>query len=242
MGTERDTSSELLTAALADHIELEESIGVSGHARLYAGLDRRRGVEVVVKVYGSEGRAVCEAEARALARLGDHRHILTAVVVGHSAGAAGFSWIVTDRAAGGSLAQRIGVPANEVIIWAAQLAEALAHAHANGVVHGDVTPSNVFLDRNDLVLLGDFGSAVLLGDATTDDRATGHTPAYAAPERRRLAAAAPADDIYGLAATVLAVCGDHHELPGGPRRLLQRCLGAAGSRPDASTLAHRLAR
>lgn len=242
MVTERDSSFELLAAALADHVELAELIGVSDHARLYAGLDRRRGIEVVVKAYASEARAMCEAEARALARLGDHPHILTAAAVGHSGGEVGLHWIVTDRALGGSLAQRIGAPANEVIIWAAQLAEALAHTHANGVVHGDVTPSNVFLDPDGLVLLGDFGSAVLLGDATTADRATGHTPAYAAPERRRLAAPAPTDDVYGLAATMMAVCGEHHELPGGPRRLLQRCLGVAGSRPDALTLARRLAR
>lgn len=242
MATERDRLFELLAAALTDDVELLELIAVSGHARLYAGRDHRRGVEVVIKAYGPEGRSLCEAEARALARLGDHPHILTASAVGHSGGGAGPAWIVTDRAAGGSLAQRIGAPGNEVVIWAAQLAEALAHTHAHGVVHGDVTPSNVFLDSNDLVLLGDFGSAVLLGDATTGGRSTGHTPAYAAPERRRLAAPTPADDVYGLAATVMAVCQDHHELPGGPRRVLQRCLGAAGSRPDSLTLAHRLAR
>jgi serine/threonine-protein kinase PknK len=242
MATTRDGPSALLAAALAGRIDLEEPIGASGQARLYAGWDRLRGVEVVVKAYASDQRAMCEAEARALARLGDHPHVLTASVVGHGGGESGLSWIVTDRASGGSLAQRIGAPANDVIAWAVQLAEALAHTHANGVVHGDVTPSNVFLDSNGFVLLGDFGSAVLLGDATTDGRVTGHTPAFAAPERRGSTPPTPADDVYGLAATMMAVCGDSHELPGGPRRLLQRCLGASGSRPDALTLAHRLPR
>lgn len=233
---------ELLAAAVADVVELGELIGSSGSARLYAGRDRRRGVDVVVKAYTPQGRATCETEARALARLGDHPHVLTAAMVGHSGGEEGIGWIVTDRAGGGSIDQRVGASANEVVGWAAQLAEALAHTHSHGVVHGDVTPSNVFLDVDDLVLLGDFGSAVLLGDATAGRQVTGHTPAYAAPERRRNAPPTPPDDVYGLAATMFAVCGDHRGLPAGRRRLLQRCLGPPGSRPDSATLARRLAR
>lgn len=242
MTAEEDPGEGLLTAALADQVELGDPIGVSGMARVYAGWDRRRGVEVVVKVYGARERPMCETEARALARLGGHPHVLTAAIVGHSDGEPWFGWVVTDRAAGGSLASRVGAPVSQVLLWSAQLADALAHTHTNGVVHGDVTPSNVLVDADDLVLLGDFGSAVLLGDAPGVRHGAGHTPAYAAPERRRNAPATPAGDVYGLAATMLAVCGDLRLLPGGPRRLLQRCLGEPGSRPDAATLAHRLTR
>ncbi|MCZ7631129.1 MAG: protein kinase [Microthrixaceae bacterium] len=163
-------------------------------------------------------------------------------MVGHSGGESGIGWIVTDRALGGSIEQRIGAPAEQVVRWAAQLAEALAHVHANGVVHGDVTPSNVLLDIDDVVLVGDFGSAVLLGDAPGSGRVTGHTPAYSTPERRRSAPPTPADDVFGLASTMFAVCGDLDGLTGGARRLLRRCLGEPGSRPDSSTLARRLAR
>lgn len=242
MAVEGDSRRELLAVSLADAVMLGELLEVTRNARLYAGRDRRRGVDVVIKAYGPGARATCEAEARALARLGAHTHILTAAMVGHSGGESGIGWVVTDRARGGSIEQHIGAPAEQVIRWAAQLAEALAHVHANGVVHGDVTPSNVFLDVDGVVLLGDFGSAVLLGDAPAGERVTGHTPAYATPERRRNAPPTPADDVYGLAATMFAVCGDHDGLPAGARRLLRRCLAEPGSRPDSATLARRLAR
>ncbi|MEZ5238884.1 MAG: protein kinase [Microthrixaceae bacterium] len=206
--------------------------------RLYLCVDRERGVELVLKVgHGAAGPAV-RAEARALARLGGHRHVLALQMAGRTSD--GTPWVLTDHAAGGSLASRIGAPAAEAVLWASQLGEALAHAHRSGVVHGDVTPTNVLLDERDRVLLADFGSAHMVRDADRERTHHGRTPAHAAPERRDPAPPTPESDVYGLASTVLTVCGDHHGLGRRARSLLHRCLGRPPQRPSAATLAREL--
>lgn len=225
-----DPLTDALVAVIGTQVELGAMVKRSGSASVYTGRDRRRGVEVVIKVSAGAGRDALQAEARALARLRGHPHILDPVSVGHSGS---LTWVVTERAPGGPLHDHVGAPTGLVLRWAAQLADALDHAHGHGVVHGDVTPSNVFVDADHRVRLGDFGSAVLLDDAPLQDRPTGYTPAYAAPDRRRGGPVRTADDLYGFGATMVAVCGNLDGLPAVARRLLQRCLGPARRRPGA---------
>ncbi len=232
-----DRLAEALTAVLEPDVELGGRLSNEGSAVLYAGRDRHRDVAVVVKACRDSAAESLQTEARALARLAGHPHILGAVSVGHRGD---LTWVVTDRAPGGSLQDRIGTPADQALRWAAQLACALDHAHTNGVVHGDVTPSNVLVGAQDQVLLGDFGSAVVLEDAALHERPRGATPAFAPPERHRRVAATASDDVYGLGATMVTVCGDIEGLPAVQRRLLQRCLGPARRRPDARQLANGL--
>jgi tetratricopeptide (TPR) repeat protein/tRNA A-37 threonylcarbamoyl transferase component Bud32 len=86
--------------------------------------------------------------------------------------------------------------------WVAALAEALEHAHRSGVIHRDVKPSNVLIDRNGQVYLTDFGLAKSDGanaTLTIDGRVIG-TPAYMAPEQARgeKAIVDVRADVYGL--------------------------------------------
>ena len=108
--------------------------------------------------------------------------------------------------AGGSLAERLAaaperrLPVAEVLRAGEELADALAHVHAHGVVHRDVKPDNAWLAADGSAALGDFGIA-LAPDEQGAAGATG-TPYYVAPEQARGERAGPAADLYALGATL----------------------------------------
>lgn len=145
-----------------------------------------------------------EAEVAALRRL-DHPAIVRLVDAGSTSGV---GWIVTARAAGRSLLAYRAVPplpTAVVLGIAAQIASALAHAHARGVIHRDLKPSNVIVDGTGRVTLLDLGVALIVDQARlTISRAPG-TPAYAPPEWFEASFGAPmppqtaaAGDVYAL--------------------------------------------
>ncbi len=126
------------------------------------------------------------AEARAAARI-DHPHIAT--VYDSGATDSGTLFIAMAFYPGDTLRQRLDcgpLPVDDALRIAAQMAGALAVAHAAGIVHRDVKPANVLFDAEGGARLTDFGIARLL----TDPEATGPTPvqgtpAYMAPEQAR---------------------------------------------------------
>jgi serine/threonine protein kinase len=117
--------------------------------------------------------------------------------------------LVLDLAVGGSLAALLArrgcLDAGEVVTIAAPLAQALASAHACGLVHGDVTPANVLFNADGMPLLADLGLARLAGEPVSGVDGTAE---YVDPVVAAGGEPDEASDVWALA----AVC--HHMLSG----------------------------
>ncbi|WP_460367826.1 serine/threonine-protein kinase, partial [Actinocorallia lasiicapitis] len=167
---------------------------------------------------GQAGRERFAREFAAARSLSGHPHVVD--LLAHGELADGRPYLVTEYCSGGSLADRLArtgpLPADEAVPLLAGVADALAVAHAVGVLHRDIKPANVLLtDRGPA--LADFGPAILTGDPGRPTRAA--TPAYAPPELFDTGYQPPtrAGDVYSLAATLYALLSGrppHH--PGRP--------------------------
>jgi predicted ATPase/Tfp pilus assembly protein PilF len=139
------------------------------------------------------------AEARAAARL-EHPHVATVYDTGETDERQLF--IAMAYYPGETLRERISrapLMLGDALRIAAQVASALAAAHAAGIVHRDVKPANVLFDAEGAARLADFGIAKLLEapDLLTRDSAVG-TPAYMSPEQARGDAVDPSADLWAL--------------------------------------------
>lgn len=197
-------------------------VGKGGMGVVYKAWDERLHRPVAVKVLRTDGAAVdaarFEREARILARL-DHPGVVGVHGLGthHHA-----SYIVMEWVDGISLQEwRAAGPRDphEVCALLAEVARALEHVHAQGILHRDVKPSNILLARprdpagRSVPKLIDFGIARnVLGTVGPASLSGIGTPDYMAPEQARgdTTRVSPRSDVYGLGATL------YHLLAGRP--------------------------
>jgi non-specific serine/threonine protein kinase len=190
---------------LAGRYEFRALLGRGAWKEVYLAYDERLDREVAFAlVTGAGGGKAAQArvrrEAQVTGRLGDHPNIVT---VYDSGEVDGIPFFVLRAMTGGSLADAPRRAAPEVIRLGAQIARALAHAHAHGVVHRDVKPDNVWLDARGSAALGDFGIAYEIDDARlTAAEAVIGTARYLSPEQARGETVGPASDLYSLGVTL----------------------------------------
>jgi serine/threonine protein kinase len=208
-------------SVLGDRYELNEVIGRGGMADVYRATDRvlvrRVAVKLLRDVTGDASeRSRFTAEARTLARL-SHPALVTVLDAGVDVEQ---PFLVLELIDGLSLADSLTgpMPAERVAAIGAQVAGALAHAHAAGIVHRDVKPGNVLLGRDGRARLTDFGIARLLGDAARHTKAgfTVGTAAYLAPEQVRGEQVTPAADVYSLGLVLLEALTGERVYQGSP--------------------------
>ncbi|KOX13802.1 serine/threonine protein kinase [Saccharothrix sp. NRRL B-16348] len=185
-------------------------LGQGGFATVYRARQVQLNREVAVKVDDRVLRTERDRrrflrEAHAAARLSGHPHVVSV----HDANFTpqGTPYLVMELCTGGSLADLVRregpLSADRVRRLGVQLADALAAAHAEGVLHRDIKPGNILLDRYGTAKLADFGLAALLdaeGSSTVTRDAL--SPSYAPPEAFAMAQPTPAADVYALAATL----------------------------------------
>jgi serine/threonine protein kinase len=183
---------------------IERRIGSGGFGTVYEAWDGRLERPVAVKAIesaGSRGSGRVLREAQAAARL-NHPGIVTLYEMGEEDGNA---LLVTELVDGTTLAQlnRDGALSDrEIGEIAADLCEALAHAHSRSVVHRDIKPQNVLVtdEGEPRAKLMDFGVARLTdGAALTAPGDVVGTLAYMSPEQAEGSTAGPEADVYSLA-------------------------------------------
>ena len=142
-------------------------------------------------------------EARAAARL-SHPALVTVFDVVEENGR---PFIIMELVDAPTLAQRVATDGplsdREAAAVGEQVLDALATAHAQGIVHRDVKPANVMVSPSGRAQLGDFGIASIIDDpkVTSSGQLAG-SPSYMAPEQAHNQPAGPATDLWGLAATL----------------------------------------
>ena len=200
-------------ALIADRYRLLDRVGSGGMGVVWEGRDERLERRVALKqLHRQSGASAREAElanqramreARLTARL-QHPH---AVPVFDAVEQDGQLWIVMPFIPSVTLAAVLeqGGPLqpDEAAKVGAEVASALAAAHAVGIVHRDVKPGNIFIAEDGAALISDFGIARALGDATLTSSGMIHgTPAYLSPEVARGGEANFASDVFSLGSTL----------------------------------------
>ena len=181
-----------LSSALADRYRIERELGAGGMATVYLAHDIKHEREVAIKVLREDlsvslgaGRFLREIKIAAGLQ---HPHILPLLDSGE---ADGLLFFVMPYVKGQSLRERLArdgeLPVHEAVRLLTEVVDALAEAHAHGVVHRDIKPDNVMLSGRH-ALVTDFGVAKAISEATGRSMITTlgiavGTPTYMSPEQ-----------------------------------------------------------
>jgi TolB-like protein len=195
-----------LKSRLADRYDIERELGKGGMATVFLAKDLRHDREVAIKVLHPElsvsiGAERFEREIKLAAKL-QHPHILGLYDSGE---ADSLLYYVMPFIKGESLRDRLDregqLPIDDAIQICLEVAEALGHAHAAGIVHRDIKPENILLSGGH-ALVADFGIARAATEAgghklTHTGMAVG-TPVYMSPEQAVGDSVGPTSDLYSL--------------------------------------------
>ncbi len=214
-------------------------LGAGGMGEVYLANDTRLDRAVAIKILPAEFAADAqfrlrfEREARTISQL-NHPHICLLFDVGHDAG---HDYLVMELVEGETLADRVAkgpMPADEILKYGIQIAEALDAAHRQGVVHRDLKPGNIMLTKSGVKLL-DFGLAKSAFTAVAPTAGTAFATAakpltqegtivgtfqYMAPEQLEGAEADPRTDIFAFGAVLYEMATGHRAFEGKTRTSL----------------------
>src|SRR5262249_35318363 len=176
---------------------VESKLGDGGMGKVFRAIDTRLGRSVAIKTAYERFSARFEREARAISSL-NHPNICTLYDVGPN-------YLVMELVEGETLAARLksgSLSLRTALLYASQIAAALAEAHAKGIIHRDLKPGNIMIAKSGVKVL-DFGLAKSGQDETvTASHMVLGTPAYMAPEQREGKPADARSDMYSFGCVV----------------------------------------
>ena len=240
---------------LQGRYEFIETLGTGATSRVDKARDTLIGRIVALKTFlhgfgSSEVQKQFLREAQIIGQLA-HPYIVGLYDVG--ADSNGVPYFVMEYVEGKTLERFLDagpLPLEKAVMWAADLAAALARAHRAKVIHGDVKPANILVTKDGQVKLGDFGIARFATQVSTSGSLMG-TPAYLSPEQIQGQTQDTRSDLFSLGiilyqmttgvrpfsgSSVSAVCAQivsitppppsHHNpsLPAAFDRVVMRCL------------------
>ena len=265
MGQSRDVN---------ERYRLRDRLGAGGMSEVWRAHDQVLGRDVAVKVLapGADSDPARPARIRQEARVAAgvrHPSIVDIYDYGEAVDASGQvrPYVVMELVEGTSLDDLLlerTLPWETATRICAQVAAALAAAHARGVVHRDVKPGNVMVTKTGVKLV-DFGISAAAGTVDETNGEVLGTPAYLAPERLDGGPVRVATDVYALGlvlyralagrlpwngSTVTEMVGNHlyatpaplPRIPGLPPRVADLCLRALAKRPEDRPTAAEAAR
>ncbi|TWU02481.1 serine/threonine-protein kinase [Stieleria varia] len=198
---------------LLDRYEIHRVIGTGGMGVVVSAVDPKLNRPVAIKLLAPHlsglgtARQRFARESRAVAAV-VHTAIMPIYGINDETDV---PYLVMPLVSGGNLQQRIDrdgpLPLDDVIAIGVQIADGLAAAHANGVIHRDIKPGNVLLEENSpRVIISDFGLARALDDATvTVSGMIAGTPQYMSPEQATGERADHRSDLFSLGSVLYAM-------------------------------------
>jgi tRNA A-37 threonylcarbamoyl transferase component Bud32/membrane protein YdbS with pleckstrin-like domain len=205
---------------LAGRYRLTAPLGEGGMATVYRARDLRLNREVAVKILRDELTHDAgflhrfEREAQTVAGLA-HPNIVPVYDVGEEGGS---HYIVMEYVRGRTLKEMIDaggpLPEDRAVQVLRQVLDALAHAHATGLIHRDVKPHNILLAPDGTARLADFGIAHLADGSTTRTAAILGSAHYLSPEQSRGEEATVQSDIYACGVVLFEMLAGHPPFDG----------------------------
>lgn len=199
----------MIGKVLGDRYEIVEEVGVGGMAKVYKALDTVLNRYVAVKVLKNEYMEDQDflrkfaMEAQSAASL-THANIVSVFDVGSSyVDGRKYNYIVMEYVDGKTLKDIIDekqiLPIEDIVNYGVQIASALECAHKNGIIHRDIKPHNMLIDKSNNLKATDFGIARISSSATLTYTSTVlGTVHYISPEQAKGKFIDEKSDIYSL--------------------------------------------